>query len=173
MHASFYDTSVATYLQTLRAVEKILEKGEEHATAHGMELGDLVHHRLREDMLPFSFQVVSVWHHSMGAIKGMEAGVFAPPEKLGELDYARLIGLVTEAIGFLEPLEPEAVNALSGKPMVFAIGGREIPFTTDNFLLSFSLPNFFFHATTAYAMLRQQGVPLGKMDFLGQMRVGQ
>ena len=56
--------------------------------------------------------------------------------------------------------------------MLFKIGGQEIPFTTDNFLMSFSLPNFYFHATTTYTILRREGVPLGKMDFLGQLHIG-
>ena len=56
--------------------------------------------------------------------------------------------------------------------MVFAIGDREMPFTNQNFLLTFSLPNFYFHATTTYDILRMLGVPLGKMDFLGRMKIG-
>ena len=56
--------------------------------------------------------------------------------------------------------------------MIFKIGGNEIPFTTENFVMSFSLPNFYFHATTAYDLLRQKGVPIGKMNFLGPMRMG-
>ena len=66
----------------------------------------------------------------------------------------------------------KAINALAGKPMLFKMGETEIPFTTSNFLLSFSLPNFFFHATTTYSILRMHGVPLGKMDYLAAMRVG-
>jgi hypothetical protein len=63
------------------------------------------------------------------------------------------------------------VAELADKSMVFAIGKREMPFTNQNFLLSFSLPNFYFHATTTYDILRMLGVPLGKMDFLGQMKM--
>ena len=65
----------------------------------------------------------------------------------------------------------DEINALADKPMLFKMGETEIPFTTDNFMLSFSLPNFYFHATTTYAVLREHGVPLGKMDYLGQLRV--
>ncbi len=71
----------------------------------------------------------------------------------------------------LRRLSREEVDALSGRDMVFQIGERKVPFTTDNFLLSFSLPNFYFHATTAYDILRTKGVPLGKRDFLGRMRI--
>ena len=65
------------------------------------------------------------------------------------------------------------MNAFSGRPMVFRIGEREIPFSSDSFVLSFSLPNFFFHATTTYAILRKHGVALGKRDYLGQLRTAQ
>ncbi len=64
------------------------------------------------------------------------------------------------------------VEALADKSMVFSLGKREMPFTNQNFLLSFSLPNFYFHATTTYDILRMLGVPIGKMDFLGKMKVG-
>ena len=65
-----------------------------------------------------------------------------------------------------------SVADFAEKSMVFAVGERELPFTNENFLLSFSLPNFYFHATTIYNILREVGVPLGKVDFLGNMRVG-
>ena len=88
------------------------------------------------------------------------------------LDFAGLQGLVDEAMAFCAAQTPEAVNALAEGPMVFRVRGREMPFTTDNFLLSFSLPNVYFHATTTYSILRHLGVPLGKLDYLGQLRVG-
>jgi hypothetical protein len=60
---------------------------------------------------------------------------------------------------------------MEGKDVVFEIGGRKMPFTAEGFLMSFSLPNFYFHAATAYDILRMKGVPLGKRDFMGQMRM--
>ena len=71
----------------------------------------------------------------------------------------------------LQALTPEAVNALEGKDMVFQFGERTVPFTAENFIMSFSLPNFYFHATTAYDILRSNGVPLGKRNFTGQFRM--
>ena len=79
---------------------------------------------------------------------------------------------MSEAIAGLEALDAEQVNALAGKEMFFRMGDFEIPFTAENFVLSFSLPNFYFHATTAYDMLRMAGVQIGKFDYLGQVRVG-
>ncbi|MEM1145445.1 MAG: DUF1993 domain-containing protein [Pseudomonadota bacterium] len=171
MSISFYDASVASYLQTLGGISQVMDKGEKAAQEGAFDLADIVRYRMRDDMAPFSFQVISVWHHSLGAIKGCKAGLFAPPPKMSDMDWSKLRGLIKEAQDFLREQEQDDINALSGKPMVFRIGEREIPFTTDNFLLSFSQPNFYFHATTTYAVLRQHGVPLGKMDYLGPLRV--
>lgn len=173
MAISLYDASVGTYLQVLDATNNVLDKGAAHAAEHGIDLADIVEMRLRDDMNPFRFQVVSVWHHSLGAIRGVREGVFSPPPSLGDLDYAALQGLVVEAAEALRAEKPEAINALAGKAMKFKMGDFEIPFTAENFILTFSLPNFYFHATTVYDMLRMQGVPLGKMDYLGAMRVGE
>jgi hypothetical protein len=66
---------------------------------------------------------------------------------------------------------PEAVNALVGRDVTFKLGDRALPFTTEGFLMSFSLPNFFFHAATAYDILRHKGAPLGKRDFMGKIKL--
>ena len=122
-------------------------------------------------MFPFRFQVISVAHHSRGAIEGAKAGVCRPPPSL-ELNYTGLQRLVVEAQAALMALTAEEVNALEGRDMVFELGERKLPFPdVESFLMSFSLPNFYFHAATAYDILRQAGVPLGKRDFLGQMRL--
>jgi hypothetical protein len=78
--------------------------------------------------------------------------------------------MVTETIAELESISADEVNGLEGKDMQFKMGEITIPFTAENFILSFSLPNFFFHATTTYDILRMKGVPLGKRDFLGRLR---
>ena len=171
MPASFYDLSVASYLQTVDAVGSFLAKGLDHCQGCGADPAKFVEARLAEDMLPLRFQIVSVAHHSLGAIEGMKAGVFSPPGRTETLDYAGLQKLVADTSEGLRKLSREEVEALSGRDMIFQIGDRKVPFTTDNFLLSFSLPNFYFHATTAYDILRHKGVPLGKRDFLGRMRI--
>jgi uncharacterized protein len=173
MPTSLYDISVASYLQILGGVSAVLAKGEDCAEDGDVDLEKVVGYRLREDMAPFSFQVISVWHHSMNAIRGLKEGLFQPPPTMSDLDYEKLKGLVQEATKSLEGESREDIDALSGGPMVFKLGDREIPFTTDNFILSFSLPNFYFHATTLYDILRIHGVPLGKRDYLGKLRVGQ
>ena len=96
MAFSLYDATIGTYQQILPAIEGVLDKGREHCEANGIDLDDVVEMRLIDDMLPFRFQVISVTHHSLGALKGVEAGVFGPPS-MNDLDYAGLRGMVTEA----------------------------------------------------------------------------
>ena len=137
MALSLYDVSVASYLQTLGGIANVLEKGKQHAEKEGLDLEEIVGYKLRDDMLPFSFQVISVWHHSLNAVQGLKEGLFQPPPKLGDVDYAKLQGLVAEAIEGLQGESREAVDALADQPMVFKAGSMEIPFTTTNFVLSF------------------------------------
>jgi hypothetical protein len=170
MAISLYDASVASFLQVLGAVGGFLEKGRAHLAANGVDLGEVVETRLYPDMLPFRFQLVSVAHHSLGAIRGVEAGVFGPPARTADLDYAALQRLVADAAAGLQALSREHVDGLEGREVVFQIGDRRMPFTAEGFLLTFSLPNLHFHATTAYDMLRMRGVPIGKRDYMGRTR---
>jgi uncharacterized protein len=171
MTVSLYDLSVANYLQTLGAVEGFLAKGQSHFSDNKADANEIADVRLAPDMLPFRFQIHSVVHHSLGAIRGVMAGVFAPPGPVPSLDFAGLQKQVADARGELQKLTPDEVNGLIGKDMVFQLRDNKLPFTAEGFLLSFSLPNFYFHATTAYDILRSKGVPLGKRDFLGRLRM--
>ncbi|MYE23019.1 MAG: DUF1993 domain-containing protein [Gammaproteobacteria bacterium] len=170
MPVSLYDATVGTYLQILSSVEGVLDKGREHCEANGIDLGEVVEMRLIDDMLPFRFQLISVTHHSLGAIQGVEAGVFSPPT-MNDLDYGGLRDMVGDARKALADYSADTVNALAGKEMEFRMGSRAMPFVAEDFLLTFSLPNFYFHATTTYDMLRMKGTPIGKGDFLGRMRL--
>ena len=165
MPVSLYDASVGTYLQILSSVEGVLDKGREHCEANGIDLGEVVEMRLIDDMLPFRFQLISVTHHSLGAIQGVEAGVFSPPT-MNDLDYGGLRDMVGDARKALAEYSAHTVNALAGKEMEFRMGSRAMPFVAEDFLLTFSLPNFYFHATTTYDMLRMKGAPIGKRDFM-------
>ena len=171
MAIALYDLSVANYLQTLGAIVGFLEKGLAHFTAEHVNLDEVVETRLFPDMLPFRFQLQSVAHHSLGAIEGVKRGLFQPPPQAPAYDYRGLQQLVTDAQEALQKLTPAEVNALEGKDVVFQIRDFKMPFTSEGFLLSFSLPNFYFHATTAYDILRTKGVPLGKRDYMGAMRL--
>lgn len=172
MAISLYDTSVKSYLQILPAVAGILDKAESHCADNGLDTAELVETRLHPDMLPLRFQLISVGHHSLGAIKGLQAGEFAPPPSMPDADYAALREVVTNATAELKTVAAESIDGLAGKQVMFRAGKMEVPFTAENFILSFSLPNFYFHATTTYDILRMKGVPLGKLDFLGQLRAG-
>ena len=169
---SFHDASVGSYLQVLDGVAGVLDKGASHASDAGLDLQEVVMTRLRDDMMPLHFQVVSVAHHSWGAMQGLQKGSFSPPSFELDKSYAELRALVTEARDGLAGLNEADVEALAEKSMVFKLGKTDLPFTNQNFLLSFSLPNFYFHATTTYDILRVLGVPLGKINFLGQMKLG-
>ncbi len=171
MGISLYDISVASSLQMMGAVSGFLDKGAKYAAENDVDLDKIVAYQLKEDMLPFHFQIVSVVHHSLGSIKGVMAGEFGPPQGYGEYDYAGLQQWIADTAKELGAMDRDEVNGFEGKDVVFKIGGNEIPFTAENFVLSFSHPNLYFHAATAYDILRIHGVPLGKRDFLGAMRM--
>ncbi|MBO6658471.1 MAG: DUF1993 domain-containing protein [Pseudomonadales bacterium] len=172
MALSFYEITVPNYLQTLNAVAGILDTGRNYCEENDISLDDVVAMRLIEDMNPFQFQIISVVHHSEGAMKGYESGEFAPPSGYGEPDYAGMQTMIQGAIDYISSRDEATVNSWSRGQVTFRIGGNELPFTAANFAQTFSMPNFYFHATTSYDMLRIKGVPLGKMNFLGQMRMG-
>ena len=171
MALSLYDLTVPNYLQTLAAVSGCLKKGAAFCAEQGTDPNEIVAARVIDDMLPFSFQIASVAHHSLGAVEGAQGGAFYPPKDPGTYSYADLQKLVDDARAGLERIAPEGLNACEGKDVVFHLGKIQLPFTAENFLLSFSIPNFYFHATTAYDILRARGVKLGKVDYLGQMRM--
>jgi len=171
MAISLYDVSVASYLQTLGAVTGFLDRGLAHCRDNNIDPEEVVASRLFSDMLPFRFQVLSVAHHSIGAIEGVKKGVFAPPGDMPPLDYAGLQKVVVDAREALQKLTPDEVNAFEGKDVIFEARGFKLPFVAESFLLSFSVPNLHFHATTAYDILRSKGAPLGKRDYMGQMRM--
>ncbi len=171
MAISLYDFCVPHYLQIAGAVEGFLAKGAAHFKEKGVDPDGIVDTRLAEDMLPFSFQIRAVAHHSLGAIRGVQAGAFAPPTGTPPPDYAGLQRLLSDALAELKTVKPEEVDACVGKDVIFSVRDMKLPFTAEGFLQSFSLPNFYFHATTAYDILRHKGVPVGKRDFLGKMKL--
>lgn len=170
MSIALYDISITSYLQILGGVSGFLDKGYEHCSEARIELDEIIETRLFHDMLPFRFQIISVAHHSLGAVKGIEGGLFKPPTSMEHLDYDGLRKLVSDTTKELKSWTAERANALEGKDVLFKIGDREIPFIAENFIMSFSLPNLYFHAATAYDILRMKGVPLGKRDFMGNLR---
>jgi hypothetical protein len=170
MAVSLYDATVAGWIQILGGVTGFLARGLENCRERGIDPQKMVEARLFEDMFPLRFQVVSTVTHSVGAIEAVRKGVFTPPPT-PELDYAGLQQAVADAQATLEGVSAEEVNRFEGRDTIFQFRDRTIPFTAENFLLSFATPNFYFHAATAYDILRANGVPLGKRDFLGRLRI--
>jgi hypothetical protein len=171
MTASLYEISVLSYLQSLEGVATFMQKGRSYAEEHGIELGDIVETRLRDDMLPFRFQVQSVARQSMGAIDAIMTGQSSPPKSSEKHSYQELEQLIEATIGKLRQVDRDSLNAKSGAKVTFSMPGLELPFTAENWILSFSLPNLYFHAATAYDILRIKGVPLSKRDLLGTLRL--
>jgi len=168
---SLYDASVASYLQIVPAVSAVMGKAADHFTAQGTDLDQLLETRLHPDMLPLRFQLLSVAHHSIDVIDAIRGGVFGPGTYDATLSFAGVQQRLETARADLAALNADEVNKLSGKQMAFVMGQLNLPFTAENFVLSFSLPNLYFHAATAYDILREQGLPLGKQDFLGKLRI--
>jgi uncharacterized protein len=172
MATSLYDLSVLSYLQTLRAVAGFLDRAARHCAETGADPDDFVSARLIEDMAPFHFQIEALTHHAVWGVESVRTGVFDPPSLRGAIPFAELQAMVADAVTALEAFVPEEVNGWAGRELDLQIGPRRMAFTAEDFILSFSLPNFHFHAVTAYAILRTNGVPIGKRDYEGQIRVG-
>jgi hypothetical protein len=170
MATSLYDLSVPTFLQTVRAVAGFLERAASHCAATGGEPDDFVHARLYDDMAPFHFQIEAAWHHSVWGLEALKTGVFAPPALVGPVPFAELQAMMAKAETALAAFTPAEVDSWAGKDLDLQIGPRRLAFTSETFILSFSLPNFHFHAVTAYDILRSRGVPLGKRDYEGRLR---
>ena len=171
MSFSLYDAVAPSNLQILQAVDGLLTKAQAFCAEAGKSEQDLIDTRLSPDMLPFGYQVKSCAVHSIGGVEGAQAGSFSPDMSPWPTDFAGLHDLVQGATTRLQAIDRDALDQLAEKDTHFAFGETKLPFTGANFLLSFSQPNFYFHATMVYAILRAQGVKLGKRDFLGMPRM--
>ena len=173
MSISLYDATVPSYLQILGAALGLIDKAEAFCAEKGISEQDLLATHFGEDMLPLAQQLKWLTTHSLGAIEGVRAGLFQPDRSPPAESLAAHREQISGTIAVLKAIAPEEIESFIGRDMVFAVPARDfrIDFTSENFLLSFSLPNFYFHATTAYDLLRHLGAPIGKMDFLGQPRI--
>ena len=174
MPMSLHAALIPNWLQMLGAVGALLDKAEAFVVDGGLNEEAFLQSRLAEDMLPLAYQFKSCWTHSAMALQAIGTGQFSPEmtPPPGRIDPLRK--MVLDARSACEQVGEEELEQAADKPMVFTIGDRfRLDFTTRDFLLSFSQPNLYFHAATAYAILRKEGVPLGKRDFLGALRVAQ
>lgn len=167
LHAAF----VPSARQMLGAADHLIDKAEAWCAEVDCSHAEAVGARLHETMLPFTYQVKSVAVHSAGAIEGVRAGVFCPDLSPPPQDFAGLRAAIEHARDALDAVTETEMEGFLGQPMRFEMGDFRLPFTAENFLLSFSQPNLYFHAATAYDILRMKGVALGKRDFMGHLRI--
>ena len=121
-------------------------------------------------MAPFHFQIEAAWHHAVWGLEAVKTGVFDPPALVGPVPFTGLQAMMGRAETALEAFTSGEINACAGKALDLQIGPRRLAFTSETLILSFSLPNFYFHAVTAYDILRTRGVPIGKRDYEGLLR---
>lgn len=171
MTLSLYQATVPSFLQILGSVGGLVEKARAHCQAQGGSEADLCDSRLAPDMWPFAKQVMAVAAHSAGAIAGVKKGETGPDMTPPPTSFDALAAIVADAIAALKAVTPEEVNSIAANDTAFVFGDRRMPFTVEDYLLSFALPNFYFHASMAYAVLRNQGVGIGKGDWLGAIRL--
>lgn len=171
MALSLYAATIPSYRQILGAVSGLIRTAQTFCADQGVDPAELIQARLAPDMLPFAFQVKSTAVHSLGAIEGVRRGVFSPDRTPPPETFAALEARIAETVSALEKIEATEIESFVGRAMRFEMPGRQLEFTAEDFLLSFSQPNFYFHAATAYDILRSRGVSIGKRDFLGRLRL--
>jgi hypothetical protein len=167
MALSFYDISVPVFVRGLGQLAHVLDKGLAHAQAAGIDPTELFNARLAPDMFTLAGQVQSASDASkLGTAR--IAGLTAPSFPDDETTYAELQARVAKTLAFLNGVERAQVDGAEAREVVMKVRGNELRFTAERYLLQFALPNFFFHVTTAYDVLRHSGVPLSKLDYLGR-----
>jgi hypothetical protein len=166
MSLSMYQASVPVFLRTLSNLSAILQKAEAFAIADQADPAILLDGRIAPDMHPLPRQIQIATDSAKGGA-GRLAGIDVPSFPDSETTFQDLQARIAKTIAFLETLTPAQIDGTEAKPIMLKLPSRELNFTGQSFLLQFALPNFFFHVTVAYAILRNEGVPLGKMDYLG------
>jgi len=161
-----YDLTVPAFLRGLRVLSTLLDKGAAFAAEQGIDPATLTGARLLEDMRPLTAQVQLATDSAKGAV--IRIGELEPfPLPDTEETFADLQDRIARTIAFLESVPRDRIDGREEATVILKTPRGEFPFTGRSHVLTFSLPNFYFHLTTAYALLRQAGVPLGKLDYLG------
>ena len=165
MSYSLYDASVPLFRNMLANLSHFLDKAEAHAAETGGATVDYGQARLAPDMHPFIRQIQMASDAAKGGA-GRLAGVAPPSMADDEETFDQLKERIAKTLAFVESLKAEQFAGREDATIELAFPNRTMTFTGRDFLTNFTLPNFLFHVTTAYAVLRNQGVPLGKMDYL-------
>ena len=167
MTLSMHTSSAPTFLRTLTAMSSWLQAAEAHASARNFDADQFVDFQLTPDMKPLSFQVQAACDSAKLCVARL-AGTNAPSWADDESTIGELLSRVAKTIEYVNSVSADQVDGSEKRVIEMQAGAdRTFTFTGEDYLRGFALPNFFFHATMAYALLRQGGVPIGKMDFLG------
>ena len=159
-------TPVPALIHSLTAMSKILAKAEAHAEARKLKPEVLPQLRLIADMLPFWRQITIACDHAKG-MSARLAGVEVPGFVDTESTLAELQDRIAKTVAFIATLPPEAFVGAEDRTIMVKAGPRELTFPAPQYYAGYAIPNFYFHLTTAYAILRANGVEVGKVDFLG------
>lgn len=166
MPLSIYQASVPPFVRGLNILSTLLIKGEEHVAASGGVPDILLGARLADDMLPLSAQVQRASDASKLCVARL-CGVEAPKFEDNEASFQQLRERIEKTIAFIESVPQAQFDGAGERDVTLAFGSFSQHFTGQGYLQTFALPNFYFHVTTAYGILRAQGVKIGKLDFLG------
>jgi len=166
MPISMSQASVPRFAQMLRNLSAILAKAQAHCEARKIDPLVLTSARLYPDMFPLARQVQIACDSAKGAAARL-AGVEAPKQEDTEKTFEELQARIGRTLDFIASVKPAQIDGSEEREVVLKLRGRDVPFKGVQYLLGFAWPNFYFHVTTAYAILRHNGVELGKADFLG------
>ncbi len=162
-----YDASIPVFKQMLTALSDVLRKAEAHAEEKKIDPAALLQARLFPDMFPLVRQVQIAADFSKG-VSARLAGIEVPSWPETETSFAELQALITKALAHLDSVTPEQFEQSDSREIVLRPGTpKEKKLVGRVYLLQYGLPQFFFHVTTAYALLRHNGVAIGKRDFMG------
>ena len=163
-----YDVSIPTFVHTLKSLRAIVEKGAAHAEAKKIDPAVLIGSRVFPDMLPFSRQIQIATDVAKGAAARL-AGMEPPKFEDTEQTFPELIARIDRTIEYLTGLAPTQLAGSEDRTITIATPRASFSFPGLVFLRHWALPNFFFHVTTAYNLLRHNGVEIGKADYLGSI----
>lgn len=166
MTISMYQASVPVFLQMLQNLQKIIEKAVKYSKDRRIEPTALIGARLYPDMFPFSKQIIIASGTAANCAARL-AGTDLPNLDADPSSFEGLMEIVKKAIDFLESVKPEQIDGTDEKKIAYTQHGRDYDFVGLSFLMNYSIPNFLFHVTTAYDILRHNGLEIGKKDFLG------
>lgn len=166
MTISMYQVSVPVFLRSLNALSSVLDKAAAFAEAKKFDQTVLLGTRIYPDMFPLNVQVGQACAHAARGVAQL-SGLTQPDFGAPAATIAELKERVARTIDFVKSARREQIDGTEDKDIVLKFGTREMPFKGEQFLVGFTLPNFFFHYTTAYNILRSLGLEVGKRDFMG------